>query len=278
LTARSALRRVLPCIGELPVDTIDAIQLQRLRDQLTGRCAVNSVRASLAHLGTLFGWAVSQGFLAQNPLRAIEMPHRQELIEYLSRDEVAALLAHADHQAAGSPQARALRVCILFALHTGLRKGELFGLRWSDLALDGGRLMVARSFEALPKSGKPRHLRLPEVLIPILIDWRATCPPTAEDLVFPCPLRNRWRMAPHSGEMLGLPALIGKALRRPLKRPWHALRHTFASHYIMSGGNILALQKILGHSDIKMTLLYAHLAPDFLEDEMNRIRFLPAIR
>ena len=40
-----------------------------------------------------------------------------------------------------------------------------------------------------------------------------------------------------------------------------------------SGGNILALQKILGHSDIKMTMVYAHLAPDFLGTEMNRIKF-----
>ena len=40
----------------------------------------------------------------------------------------------------------------------------------------------------------------------------------------------------------------------------------------MQGGNILALQKILGHSDIKMTLIYAHLAPDFLGTEMNRLK------
>lgn len=42
----------------------------------------------------------------------------------------------------------------------------------------------------------------------------------------------------------------------------HILRHTFASHYMMQGGNILALQKILGHVDIKMTMRYSHLAPD----------------
>lgn len=39
----------------------------------------------------------------------------------------------------------------------------------------------------------------------------------------------------------------------------HVLRHTFAAHFMMSGGNILALQKILGHHDIKMTMRYAHL-------------------
>mgnify|MGYP000954243868 CR=1 FL=1 len=45
----------------------------------------------------------------------------------------------------------------------------------------------------------------------------------------------------------------------------HVLRHTFAAHFMMSGSNILALQKILGHHDIKMTMRYAHLAPDHLE-------------
>ena len=60
--------------------------------------------------------------------------------------------------------------------------------------------------------------------------------------------------------------------------PWHTLRHSFASHFVMSGGNILTLQKILGHSDIKMTLVYAHLAPDFLNAEMERVRFGPGVR
>ncbi|WP_394183392.1 tyrosine-type recombinase/integrase [Marinomonas posidonica] len=65
------------------------------------------------------------------------------------------------------------------------------------------------------------------------------------------------------------------AFRRALKRTTielpagqasHVLRHTFASHFIMNGGNILTLQKILGHTDIKMTMRYAHLAPDYLEE------------
>lgn len=46
----------------------------------------------------------------------------------------------------------------------------------------------------------------------------------------------------------------------------HVLRHTFASHYIMNGGNILALQKILGHSTLNMTMKYSHLAPDYLRE------------
>ncbi len=47
------------------------------------------------------------------------------------------------------------------------------------------------------------------------------------------------------------------------------LRHTFASHFIMNGGNILVLQKILGHSSLTMTLRYAHLAPDHLQEAIT---------
>lgn len=48
----------------------------------------------------------------------------------------------------------------------------------------------------------------------------------------------------------------------------HVLHHTFASHFMMSGGNILVLQRILGHTDIKMTMRYAHFAPDHLNDAL----------
>jgi integrase len=73
-------------------------------------------------------------------------------------------------------------------------------------------------------------------------------------------------MAAHSGEMLGLPKLLAAAGCRPLSRPWHALHHEVA-------GEGVALSKILGHADIKMTMVYAHLAPEFLGAEMNRLKF-----
>lgn len=52
----------------------------------------------------------------------------------------------------------------------------------------------------------------------------------------------------------------------PKGQATHILRHSFASHFVMNGGNILSLQKILGHADISMTMRYAHLAPDHLKD------------
>lgn len=49
----------------------------------------------------------------------------------------------------------------------------------------------------------------------------------------------------------------------------HVLRHTFASHFMMAGGNIIVLQRILGHSDIRVTMRYAHFAPDHLEEAIT---------
>ncbi|OEF10829.1 phage integrase [Aliivibrio logei] len=51
---------------------------------------------------------------------------------------------------------------------------------------------------------------------------------------------------------------------------FHVLRHTFASHFIMNGGNIIVLQRILGHSDIKQTMRYAHFSPEHLEDAVTK--------
>ena len=63
-----------------------------------------------------------------------------------------------------------------------------------------------------------------------------------------------------------LRALKRTSIKLPKGQAAHVLWHTLASHFIMNGGNILTLQKVLGHSDIKMTMRYAHLAPDFLEE------------
>lgn len=70
-------------------------------------------------------------------------------------------------------------------------------------------------------------------------------------------------------------ALKRTGIMLPAGQLSHVLRHTFASHFMMNGGNILVLQRILGHTDIKMTMRYAHFAPEHLEDAL---RFNPLSR
>ena len=266
--ALTCLRRVLPLLGDRPAGSLRPADLSRARDELAKLYSPASVRVTLAFLGTVFSWAVKQSILQLNPVKGVERPVSESVVEYFSRDEVAALLTLGAQLAAqGKLADQLLHACAHFAVHTGLRKGELLGLRWPDLDLDSRRLTVARSYKTAPKSGKTRHLRLPAACVPVLRSWKPSCPATG--LVFPVR-----RGGEHSHKaMLGLPRLLAAAGCRVPLHPWHALRHTFASHFIMSGGNLLALQKILGHSDVKMTMIYAHLAPDFLGTEMDRIKF-----
>lgn len=272
---RSALKRIVPMIGGRLASTVGAGDIRRLRDQLGTRFKPNTVMSTLRPLSTAYSWAKREGFIdCPNPCIGVERPARESLLEFLDKDEIQKLLAALDARARAKETFRdwLLYVTVVVSLRTGLRKGEIFGLRWQDLDLKTRRLDVARSYRLKPKSGHVRHLRIPVALLPILADWKARCPKTDEGLVFPVMGRLRLRMG-RKMDMLGLPEALAEIGARPFKRAWHAMRHTFASHFVMSGGNILTLQKILGHADIKMTLLYAHLAPDFLGEEMDRIAF-----
>lgn len=269
-TCRSVLQRALPWLGSLSVGAVHSADIVRLRDRLLDQFAPGTVRNVLAVLSAMFAWAQRSGQLRENPCRGVERPSATASLDFLSRADVQRLLATAEATAT-APRGLLRQVAVALAIYTGLRKGELFGLRWADLDLDTRRLTVARSYGSSPKSGKPRHLRLPAELIPLLTAWHSRCPVSPDGLVLPAGQGPGRRAGP--GVHLGLPQLLRQAGLRPLPHPFHALRHTFASHFVMSGGNLLSLQKILGHSDIKITLQYAHLAPDYLADEMDRLRF-----
>ena len=272
--AETALRRCLPLIGAVELTALSRLHLERVRDTLALRYRPNTVRASLRPLGTCLSWAVRQGLLSQSPARGIELPRRESSLEYLSLAEARRLLDCSELRAKerGCPAHGSRAVAIALALRLGLRRGEIFGLRWSDLDLEQGRLTVARSYGLLPKSGKPRHLPLPQSLLPLLRAWQPLCPKTRERLV--CPVRHQgtWGMSSRRATH-GLAKLLKLSDCPPLARGWHALRHTFASQFVMQGGNILTLQRLLGHADIAMTLVYSHLAPDFVAGELDRLKY-----
>ena len=279
LATRRVLSRVLSELGPLALKEVDQRHIARARDRVAQRYKPGSVRNTLIALSAVFSWAVRQGIVEKNPVRGVQRPPAPEpLIAYLSVGEVRAVLAEAEQRARTWRENLGLGwwskwVAISLALRLGLRKGELFGLRWRDVDLETGQLRVARSYETSPKSGKTRHLRIPAGLVPLLREWRAICPRTPRELVCPLWIGGAWYMPTNPSATHGLPALLRKTGCRFVARPWHLLRHTMASHFVQSGGSLLALSKILGHSDIKVTMVYAHLSSDYLAAEVDRIKY-----
>ncbi len=141
-----------------------------------------------------------------------------------------------------------LRLIVLIAVTTGMRVAEIFGLRWPDVMYSEGLLAV----RAKLKGGKMRYVPMLPELAGELRRFPAVI---GEDRIFP----------PKPGATSGRQRVEG-SFEDLLERAgikdfrFHDLRHTFASWFMMNGGDLYELAKILGHSNIKMTERYAKLA------------------
>lgn len=271
-TARYSLKPALLLIGSKKAAQLERADVERLRNSLGKKYRPNTVLAIVRPLWTALKWAIDQGLIEKNPARAVALPRRVYRLEYLSQKEAAQLLAEAERQARrGSAKEWSRWAAVSLGLYAGLRRGEALGLRWSDVELDAGRLNIAHSFSALPKSGKPRYLPLPRALVSLLGEWRSLCPKTAEGVVCPVLCSGTWRAA--RKEPRGMRELYRDAGLRIPAAPWHCLRHSFASTFVMNGGSLPALQKLLGHADLATTQIYAHLSNDFLTEQIDRVKF-----
>ncbi len=142
-----------------------------------------------------------------------------------------------------------LKPMFLLSINTGMRRGEVFSLTWSDVDLKRSTLTIKGSSA---KSGKTRHIPLNSEALDALKKWKSQSKGT--NLVFPGekgkPLSNiktAWNN-------------IIKTARVDNFR-WHDLRHHFASKLVMESVDLNTVRELLGHGDLKMTLRYAHLAP-----------------
>ena len=143
-----------------------------------------------------------------------------------------------------------LKPMVLVSLNTGMRQGEVFGLTWKEAELDRREITVDG---AKAKSGQTRHIPLNDEAWSTLSDWRMQAGENA--LIFPSRDGGQFNNVRKSWEAVLVSAEI-EDFR------WHDMRHTFASKLVMAGVDLNTVRELLGHSDIKMTLRYAHLAPE----------------
>lgn len=268
---RACLNRILPVLGSLPADRLTRAHVVRMVADLSRRYAANTVRSTVETLSAILSMGVQEGVLVANVARSVPQPRREVAVEWLERAEAKRLLELAEQRSMRSARDGVRFVAVALAMLMGLRRGEIFGLRWRDVDLERRRLTVARSYTGTPKSGQARHLPIDEELHAILLAWQARCPPTVAGLVCPCRHGDAWEMAGARFNH-GLPQLLSAAGCKPLRRGWHALRHSFASLYVQSGGDLYSLSRMLGHATVAQTEVYAHLGPDFLASARARLR------
>lgn len=152
-----------------------------------------------------------------------------------------------------------LQPMIILALNTGLRRGELFGMLWNDINLNA-RTISIRGAKA--KSGHTRHIPLNNEAHKVLKDWADIN--TGSHFVFP---------SKDGKKMDNIKRAWGSLLKaaKITNFRFHDLRHTFASKLVMAGVDLNTVRELLGHSDIKMTLRYAHLGPEHKADAVAKL-------
>lgn len=149
---------------------------------------------------------------------------------------------------------------------TGMRLGELENLEWTEVDFRRRSIKIHRKASWQPKTAN-REVPINDRLLPILRRLRAAnSKGLKSSYVFPHDdggiIRIKLR------EKL---IRIAKAAKIKNLTSIHALRHTFASQLVMSGVDLAAVQRLMGHTDIKTTMIYAHLAPSHLVDAVNSL-------
>ena len=265
-----------PAFGRVQLAHLDVSLVDRFKGD-RAHLADHTVHNHLTLLTSMLNLAVDLGWLRRVPKFRKPRIVVADDYQYLKTDEEIARFLQA-----AEPEDEPIGVLYRVAIYTGLRAGELAGLHWRDVDFKRRILTVRRSYDRkYTKGGRIRRVPILDPLMPVLREWKRRHPGT---LVF----------TNQRGNLLGPSSrAFQEVLHRVLdraefdspeingKRQWyitfHDLRHTFASHWVMNGGDVFKLQKILGHRSIEMTMRYAHLAPHAFADDYGRLPDISAL-
>lgn len=277
--AKETLRKIAAFFDELgnkKLPEVSAWSVEKYRSaRIKSGTKVSTLNRELDALKAALSKAVEWRLIDKNPIATVKRSRVDDAarIRYLSDDERKRLfdalsardirwrteLAERNHWRSerGYPllpeygnYVDHLQPFVVVALNTGCRRGELFNLKWNDLDM-GRRILTVVGKTA--KSLRTRHIPLNDDAFEVLQRWHDQT--GAGELVFPSPkegnhlthIKTSWKHLMRDADI--------KAFRL------HDCRHDFASQLVMRGVDLNTVRELLGHSDIRMTLRYAHLAP-----------------
>ena len=255
---------LLPYFGEHKLTDMTRQMVQTFVAQVGQRLSPKSVALAKNCLSKVFSTAIEWGYVEQNPASGVRLPAR------ISKHEAIALTP-TQIQRLTAELREPCKTMVLIAVLTGMRRGELFALRWSAVDFEQKLIHVRESvydghFSSPKTRSSFRKIPMSEALEQVFLRLRRN-DAAREDLVFASkngktPLRPEnvlKRMMHPACERIGLP-----------KVGWHDLRHTSAT-LLHQHEPLRVAQAILGHSDLQTTLGYTHVLPGWQREAMKRL-------
>ncbi|KLD71551.1 tyrosine recombinase XerC [Xanthomonas pisi] len=208
--------------------------------------SAKSLQRRLSACRSYYAWLLKHGRIAASPAAALRAPKApRKLPQVLDADEAVRLV----EVPTDAPLGLRDRALLELFYSSGLRLSELCALRWHDLDLASGLVMV------LGKGGKQRLVPVGSHAIAALREWQRDSGGRAETHVFPG--RAGGAISQRAVQIRIKQLAVRQGMFKDVHP--HMLRHSFASHILESSGDLRGVQELLGHSDIATTQIYTHL-------------------
>lgn len=227
---------------ETNINSIKPDKIEKFKDYLkTERKSSNStINKYISALSKMYNLGISNKLINYNPVKEVKKLREDSFkIRYLSREEEERMfdIISSDY--------KYLQPIIICALHTGMRKGEILNLKWSNVDFEFNFIEILKT-----KSGKTRKIPISDTLLNVLREQ-----PQTHEYVF----TNTYTGKPYTDIHNSFRMILTKANINNFR--FHDLRHTVATRLVEKGIDLIVVKEILGHSKIDTTMRYAHAVP-----------------
>lgn len=253
LAIKATFNEFIKFFGNLNLNELSKNKIQNYVEYRLKKVSPYSVKRDVANLSGAFNWGIGQNYLKENYCKGIKKPAiPQKQPTYFSNEEFEKLLDAVDNED--------LKDLIIFAANTGLRQMELLCLMWNQLD-SINKYIVLNNHNSITKSKKVRTIPLNKTAFYILKKRRVYAQSAFIFTFLGGPIKQQ--TISHKFKKYVRRAKLNDRLN------FHSLRHTFASWLIQKGASIYEVSKLLGHSNVKTTEIYANLEPDNLRKSVE---------
>ena len=218
---------------------ITTLDIEKFKSERIKKVSPATVNRTLAVLKSIFNRAIAWGKVDSNPFRGVKLfKENNQRLRFLEQEEIPILLSRCCEH---------LKPIVILALNTGMRKGEILGLKWQNIDFKRNIIHLFKT-----KNGEKREVPLNDISKGALV---AIIKHTDSPYIF-CNKDGK----PYGDIKKSFLTAVEKS--GIIDFHFHDLRHTFASHLVMAGIDLNTVRELLGHKSLEMTLRYSHLSPD----------------
>ena len=244
-----ALKNFKEILGDRILSDIEEGDIESYKVERLKSIAPATVHREMNTIKNMFKIALRRGYTRKDPCKYVKKPQEPPgRLRYLSKDEIKRLLKECKKYSY-------LHLFVVIALNTGMRKGEILGLKWKDIDFENSLIHLEQT-----KNRERADVLMNAFIIETLNEYRESVKEKPQESSSVIPVNSIKK------------SFKGAVVRAKIKDfRIHDLRHTFASHLVMNNIPLNVVKELMRHKSFKMTLRYAHLSPTQKKDAVEKL-------